>query len=140
MDKQPYTFANRDDAARYLRQVGVLWTGWVIGLSGLLLTNALLVIFWGVATVVVLMFLARPLQRRAETMVPDNKVVGGKLDTALRGGTTRDRVLRDLAYGTEPFRAALNMVGRSEAWVAIRHLIIALTIFGLIYVVANPGI
>lgn len=140
MEEQRYSFTSREDAALYIRQVGMLWLGWVIGLSGLLLTNAWMLITWGVTTVVVLMLLARPLQRRAENLVPKNEVVGGKLETTFRGGTARDRALRDLAYGTEPLRVALDTVGRSEHWVMVRHLIVALTIFGLVYVIMNPGV
>lgn len=133
-----YTFGDEADARRYLREVGLLWLAWIIGLSGLLLSSALALFLWAVVTLGTLLFLARPLQRRAETMVPQNKVEGGKVDTVLRGGTTRDRVLRDLAYGTEPVLAALRTTGHSEHWVFARHVVIAVTLLGFLFVVLGP--
>lgn len=140
VDDLTYTFEGQDDASRYLRELALLWGAWVVGLAGLMLTNAIVLLVWGVGTVTVLVVMARPIQRRAERLVPDNKVEGGKVDTVLRGGTTRDRAIRDLAYGTEPLRIALRTVGFSERWVLVRHVIVALTVLGLVYVIANPGI
>lgn len=135
-----YTFDGQDDAGRYLRDLAFLWGAWVAGLAGLMLTNAVVLLGWGVGTLVVLILLARPIQRRAERLVPENKVEGGKVDAFLRGGTTRDRAIRDLAYGTEPLRIALRTVGASERWVLVRHVMVALTVLGLVFVIANPGI
>ena len=133
-----YTFDNRDDALTYLREVGALWIGWVVALFGLMLTNAGLLIAWGVASLVVLMMLARPLQRRAEKAVPENVVEGGTINTALRGGTTRDRVLRDLSYGTGPLRAAQGVLGWSPPWVLARPVGVALSLLALGFVIFGP--
>lgn len=133
-----YTFDNRDDALTYIREVAALWVGWVVALFGLMLTNAGLLIAWGVASLVVLMLLARPLQRRAEKAVPENQVEGGAINTALRGGTTRDRVLRDLSYGSGPLRAALDTLGWSQAWVITRHVVVALSLLALMFVIFGP--
>ena len=138
MTEFTYTFDNRDDALTYLREVGALWIGWVVALFGLMLTNAGLLIVWGVASLVVLMLLARPLQRRAEKAVPENQVEGGAINTALRGGTTRDRVLRDLSYGAGPLRAALDTVGWSQRWVLARHVVVALSLLALAFVIFGP--
>ncbi len=138
MDELTYTFDNPADASRYLREIGVLWGAWVVGLAGLLVTDALLLIVWGVVVIAALVYLARPIQRRAERLVPDNKIESSRLEGLFRGGTTRDRAIRDLAYGAEPLRAALSTAGLSERWMTLRQVIIALSLLALIYVLANP--
>ena len=138
MTELVYTFDSPDDARLYLREASTLWVVWIVGLAGLMVAHALLLIVWAVAVLVALVFVTRPLQRRAEEMVPENKLEGGKINTALRGGTTRDRALRDLFYGTAPVRAALETIGMSQRWIVIRHLVVALTLLALVYVVFNP--
>ncbi|MCP3996545.1 MAG: hypothetical protein GY722_16040 [bacterium] len=138
MTEFTYTFDDREDAALYLRQVGLLWGVWVIALGGLFFTHAGLLIAWGVITVTSLLFLARPLQRRAEKAAPENEVEGGVINTALRGGTTRDRVLRDLSYGGGPLRAALETLGLSQRWMVVRHLVIAITLVAMVFVIFGP--
>ena len=133
-----YTFDGPSDAGTYLRQVGTLWAVWVVGLGGLLVTQAVILIAWAVVVFAALLLLARPIQARAEKAVPENQVEGGAVNTALRGGTTRDRALRELAYGTAPLRIALRTVGASERWVILRHVVVALTILGMVYVVFGP--
>lgn len=134
MNELVYTFENQNDAGSYLRQIATLWTAWVVGLAGLLVTQAVVLVVWAVVVFVALFLLARPIQARAEAAVPENQVEGGVVNTALRGGTTRDRALRELAYGTAPLRVALRTVGRSERWVMVRHLVVALTILATLYV------
>lgn len=138
MSELTYTFDGTEDARTYLREVSTLWVTWIVGLAGLLITHAVLLFVWAVVVLVSLFFVARPLQRRAEQAVPENQVEGGVVNTALRGGTTRDRALRDYFYGTAPLREALRMTGMSERWVVMRHLVIALTLLGLVYVVFGP--
>jgi len=133
-----YTFETPNDAMVYLREVSTLWVIWIVGLAGLMVTHAVVLIVWAVVVLVSLYFAARPLQRRAEELVPENTVEGGKVNTALRGGTTRDRALRDYFYGTAPLEAALDAAGMSRRWVVIRHLIVALTLLALVYVVFGP--
>ncbi len=133
-----YTFNDPEDAWAYLREVSTVWVFWIVGLAGLLLTHAVVLIVWAVLVLVGLLFVTRPLQRRAEKLVPENKVEAGKVNTALRGGTTRDRVLRELFYGTGPLRNALDLTGLSRHWVVIRHLVVALTLLSLVYVVFGP--
>ena len=133
-----YTFDGEPDARRYLREIALLWSAWLVGLGGLLLSNAVVLLIWAVVTLTALVVLARPIQRRAEAIVPVNKVEGGKVDTVFRGGTTRDRAIRDLAYGTEPMRIALETVGYSQRWVLIRHFVLAMTLVGFFFVVFGP--
>ena len=138
MTELVYQFDNPDEARAYLREVSTLWITWIIGLAGLMITHALLLVVWAVVVLVALYYAARPLQQRAEELVPENTVEGGKLNAALRGGTTRDRALRDYFYGTEPLEAALDAAGMSRRWVGLRHLMVALTLLSLLYVVFGP--
>lgn len=138
MSELVYTFDGPEDARVYLREVSTVSVVWVIGLAGLLITQALLLIAWAVVVFVALFLAARPLQRRAEELVPDNTVEAGRVNTVLRGGTTRDRVLRDLFYGTKPLRTALAECGMSQRWIVLRHLVVALTILAMAYVVFGP--
>jgi len=138
MSESEYTFDGADDARTYLREVSTLWVVWLVALVGLMMTNAVLLVVWAIVVLVALVFLARPLQRRAEKMAPEYKIEGGKLDTALRGGTNRDRILRELFYGTAPLRSALDSAGINRRWVAMRHLVVAFTILALVYVVFSP--
>ena len=101
-------------------------------------SHALVLVVWAIAILVTLVFVARPLQRRVERLVPENAVEGSKMNAALRGGTTRDRVLRDLFYGMVPLRTALHAAGLSQRWVVIRHLVVTLTLLALVYVVFGP--
>lgn len=133
-------FADRADAVRYLRELARLWAVWLVGLAGLLFTNAILLIFWGIAVVIVLVVLVRPLQRRAAVLVPEDEVVAGARGFA-RGSTVRDRAIRDLSYGEAPLRNALRMAGLSERWLVSRQVMLALTLVAMVYVFATtlPG-
>ena len=138
MTEPVYKFDTPEEAMVYLREVSTLWVVWIVALAGLMVTHAIVLIVWAVTVLVALYFATRPLQQRAEELVPENTVEGGKLNAALRGGTSRDRVLRDYLYGTAPLEAALSAAGVSRHWVVIRHLVVALTLLALVYVVFGP--
>ena len=138
MSEIAYSFDGTTDARTYLREVGRLWAVWVAGLAAVLLTEGLALLIVAVVLLVALLVLARPLLPRTETLVPENRKEGGALESALRGGTTRDRVLRELAYGVAPMEAALRTAGLSSRWVIVRHLVITLTVLAFIYVVVVP--
>ena len=106
-----YRFDGPADARMYLREVGTLWAVWLVGLVAVLLTHGAALFIVAAALLISLLVLARPLLSRTETLVPENRREGGKVETALRGGTTRDRVLRELAYGDAPMSAALQAAG-----------------------------
>jgi hypothetical protein len=133
-----YTFSSPDDARSYLREIGLLWSAWVVGLFLVLFTNGATLLIVAVVLFAALLMLARPLLPRTEQLVPENKREGGAVETALRGGTTRDRVLRELAYGVAPMAAALQTAGLSSRWVAARHIVIALTLLAFVYVLVVP--
>lgn len=133
-----HTFDDPDDARTFLREVGLLWAVWVAGLAAVLLTHGRALVLVALVLLGALLFLARPLLPRSEALVPENSREGGALETAFRGGTTRDRVLRDLAYGVAPMQAALETAGLSSRWLVLRHLVVALTLLAFAYVVVVP--
>jgi hypothetical protein len=138
LDEIVYTFDGPQDARTYLRQVGLLWLVWVVGLAVILVTSGTPLILWSLGLMATLLLLARPLLARTESLVPVNARGGNAALSALRGGTTRDRVLRDLAYGSAPVRAALAAAGLSNRWLVARHVVVAVTILGLLYVLFGP--
>lgn len=138
MTEIEYAFDGPADARAYLREVGTLWVVWIVGLAAVMFTHGVTLIIVAVVLLVSLLMLARPLLPRTEMLVPENRREGGKLETALRGGTTRDRVLRELAYGVAPMEAALDTAGYSPRWIVARHLVIALTILAFIGVIVVP--
>lgn len=133
-----YTFDGPEDARSYLREIGLLWSVWVVGLFLVLFTHGFTVLIVAAVLFTALLMLARPLLPRTERLVPENQREGGAIESAFRGGTTRDRVLRELAYGVAPMAAALQTAGLSPRWVAARHVVIALTLLALVYVLLVP--
>lgn len=131
-DEIDYTFADRDDAVRYLRDLVRLWAAWVIALAGLASRNPIVLIVWGAVVLTVLIFMMRPMQRRAAELVPEDRAVAATRGLA-RGTSLRDRAVHELAYGTEPLRAALRAVGMSERWLVMRQVMFALTLLAFIY-------
>jgi hypothetical protein len=138
MSDVDYRFDGPADARMYLREVGALWAVWLVGLVAVLLTHGAVLLIGAAVLLVALLVLARPLLPRTEALVPENRTEGGKVETALRGGTTRDRVLRELAYGDAPMSAALEAAGFNRRWIVVRHLVIALTLLAFGYVVVVP--
>ncbi|MEA2002590.1 MAG: hypothetical protein U9N84_12015 [Actinomycetota bacterium] len=138
MDEIEYSFSDAQDARAYLREVARLWAAWAVGLAVISLSHGVVLVVASISVLVALIILARPLLPRTEALVPVNKREGGAARAALRGGTTRDRVLRNLAYGDEPMRAALAKAGLSSRWLAARHSIVGATVIAFVLVVVSP--
>ena len=133
-----YAFDGPADARSYLGEIGKLWTAWVVGLAVVMATHGVVLLVTALLLFGALLYLSRPLLPRTEKLVPENKREGGAIEATLRGGTTRDRVWRELAYGVAPLEAALAAAGLSSRWVVVRHLLIAVTLLAFIYVVVVP--
>ncbi len=138
MDQIEYRFSDAQDARAYLREVARLWAVWIVGLAVIVLSHGTLLVVASISVLVGLIVLARPLLPRTEALVPVNRREGGAARAAFRGGTTRDRVLRDLAYGDEPMRAALARAELSSWWLAARHGVVAATLVAFVFVVLEP--
>ena len=119
-------FADPQDAARYLQELLRLWVVWIAGLAVLMTNSGWILVVGGVAVIGLLLWFARPIQRRAEALVPtDSAYDKGSL---VRGkGTTRDRAIKALAYGEEPLEEAVDLTGQSGAWLFGRKGMIAIT-------------
>jgi hypothetical protein len=98
-------FLDAADAGKYLGEVGRLWVGWLAGLVALGLSRGGVAIVVGVSFLVVLFVLMNPLQNRVAARFAGDEAA---FKTA-RGQilSTRDRALRELAYGRAPFTEAL---------------------------------
>ena len=117
-------FTDAQDARTYLEEVGRLWSAWAIGLILLLSLGGGWRLLAGVVLIAIMVWLAIPIQRRAQSIVgPD------------AGRHSREATLRELAYGEAPLRAALGMVGTSPAWLWVRRALVVATILGFVFVV-----
>jgi hypothetical protein len=123
-----WTFDDPDDAARYRREVAMLWGAWIGAMVVLILAQGWVLWVAGATILVVLMMLSRPLQSRAATIVPEDETPKPGLSGIHR--SRKDRVLRELAYGEAPLRAS----GGGPAWVWGRRLVVAVTFAGVAFV------
>jgi len=123
-----WTFDDPDDAARYRRQVAMLWGAWIAAMAVLVVAEGWVLWVAAVAALVALVALSRPLQSRAAAIVPDDDLPKPGLSGIKR--SRRDRVLRELAYGEAPLRAS----GGGSMWVGARRLVVLLTFAGVAFV------
>ena len=140
VDGLEFNFDDAQDARAYLGEIKRLWAAWVVGLAALFLTSAIFVLVAGVVVVVALLLLARPLQRRAEMVVPADTVIPAtRRGRFANRGTHRDKVLRALVYGEGPISDAVEMAGATRLWLAGRRLLLAVTFVALFGVVFQFG-
>lgn len=121
-----FTFADGDDARRYLGEVGVLWAVWVAALLTITFSTGGLRALSGIAGLVGIGVFTRPLRNRAKDLVPDEAAL---VDVGFRGGP-RERAFRTLAYGAEPLRLAVRQARASSIWFGLRIGMLALTVLG----------
>jgi hypothetical protein len=119
---QEWGFEGPDDAAAYRRELGQLWALWLVALAALMFARGWLVVIAGAVALVGLIIVARPLQARAEAIVPDDDVPDPTVAATFRR-SRRDRVLRELAYGEAPLEAS----GAGQGWIWGRRVIVGLT-------------
>lgn len=131
-------FTDADDAANYLSEVGRVWLVWVVTLGMMAFFQQ-----WWVLVAVAFAFLfavtyvARPIQARARRLADGDQPVGSALENAMGRGSRRDVAFRRLLYGSGPLREAVGLTGASRVWLAMRWVMILLTIFSFLWVVAN---
>ena len=112
---------NLDDLGQRIRWQLVLG---LVGLALLLTLDGGWVLFAGLLLIAAMIWLGRPIQRRARSLEHADDQQSGRDDPA-----------RELAYGEAPLRAALEMVGASPNWVWARRGLMAATVVGFIVVV-----
>jgi len=131
-------FTDARDAADYLSEVGKVWLVWVVTLGMLAFFQQ-----WWVLVAVAFAFLfavtymARPLQARARRLADGDDQIGSPLENAMGRGSKRDVAFRRLLYGSGPLREAVDLTGSSRIWLTMRWVMIFLTIFSFLWVVAN---
>lgn len=123
-----WAFEGPDDVASYLRQVATVWAVWLVGMAALMFVAHWVVIPVGIGVLGLLMLLARPLQARAVKLVPEDDAPEPGAGAFHK--TKRDRVLRELAFGEAPLRAA----GAGPIWIWTRRLVVGLTIAAFVFV------
>ncbi len=123
-------FTGAADASSYLRDVQRLWTAWVVGLAVLMTGSFAVLVAGGVVVIALLIYLSRPLQRRAEALValdaPQPAGTAADAETA-PPRRDRERVVQALAYGEGPLREAVEMAGRSRTWLLGRRAVLGAT-------------
>ena len=115
-------FEGPEDGAAYRAEVARLWAAWMIGMGALVFAESGLIWLAGIGVLVVVLLLARPLQARAARIVPEDDLPELKMSSPRRR-STRDRVLRELAFGEAPLRAS----GGGPSWIWARRIVVIST-------------
>lgn len=115
VDGIEFHFDDTADARAYLDDVARVWAAWIVGLVALLIRSPLYLIAAGIVVITALVFLVRPLQRRAAAIAHED-----------RGA--RDRALRALAYGAGPVRQAVALAGSRRWMLVARQVVLAATL------------
>ena len=123
-----WSFNGPDDAAAYRSEVASLWGVWMVALTLLVFAAGWVVWVTGLGAMVGLVVLARPLQRRAALLVPDDVVPAAGAGAFRK--SKRDSVLRELAFGEAPLRAA----GCGPVWIWTRRFVVGATFAGFAFV------
>lgn len=126
-----WTFDDQADARTYIEELRRLWGTWLVLLVVLVFAAGLVLVVAGLGLGAAVVSWLRPLQRRAEAIVPEDRVAEGRRSIFGRR-SERDLVIRELTYGVEPLRAALAAAGSSPAWVVVRHFVVGATVAGLV--------
>ncbi len=134
MDGDTWGFSTAADARAYLGEVGRLWLGWLAGLAVLVLSTGWGVVIGGVAVMLLLVWLSRPLQARTDRLVTEG-ATGSGASAASGWGSDRERAMRRLAYGAEPLAAAVAVAGAGRWWLAARWLMLGVTVAAVLIVV-----
>lgn len=119
-------FTDEADAKRYIGEAGRVWVVWLVGLGVLSLTEGVASAVVGGALLVVMFIVMSPLQNRVHEMfAPDQD---GPPDHGHEPFGPRDKVLRQLTYGREPFAEAVDKRGLASILKAAPWVVIAATL------------
>ncbi|HEY5728061.1 MAG TPA: hypothetical protein VIV08_05565 [Acidimicrobiia bacterium] len=134
MDGDTWGLTTAAEARAYLGEVGRLWLGWMAGLAVLVLSTGWGVLIGGVAVMVLLVWLSRPLQARTDRLMAGGALVVDAPSPS-GWGSPRERTMRRLAYGAEPIAAAVELAGAGRWWLVARWVMIAATVAAVAMVV-----
>lgn len=119
-------FADPIDARAYLGEVARLWGAWAVGLALLLAVQDGWVLLVALLLIAAMVWLGRPIRRRAR-----------ELDSSATGSGAGDDTARELAYGEAPLRDALALTGANPNWVWARRALVIATIAAFVFVVVT---
>lgn len=119
-------FADAADARKYIAEIGRVWIVWLVGLTALLRTSGGAAFAVGGTLLVAAFLLMQPLQHRVQERFHDES--DGRSVPPRKSLSSRDRALRELTYGREPFAEAISRNGWWRALIAIPWVVIVFTL------------
>lgn len=120
-------FSDADDARRYVTEMTRIWAVWVVGLAALFAVTNWWVLLGGIAAISVLVWLIRPIQRRANRIDDPEEFVEGSGRRFAGARTRGEMALRVLIYGEAPLKEAVDEFGAWWGWLWVRRGVIAAT-------------
>ena len=120
-------FSDTDDARSYVTEISRIWLAWVVGLAALFAVTNWWVLLGGLAVLSLLVWLIRPIQRRASKIDDPGEVVEGSGGRFGGSRTRGEMALRVLLYGEAPLNEAIDEFGVWRGWVWVRRAVVAAT-------------
>ena len=120
-------FSDADDARSYVTEISRIWFAWVVGLAALFAVTNWWVLLGGIAVLSVLVWLIRPIQRRARGIDDPGEAVEGSGGRFGGSRTRAEMALRVLLYGEAPLSEAIDEFGVWRGWVWVRRAVVAAT-------------
>ena len=120
-------FSDADDARRYITELSRVWAVWLVGLAALFAVTNWWVLLAGAVVLSALVWLIRPIQRRADRIEDPGEIVegsGGRFSGARSRG---EMALRVLIYGEAPLKEAIDEFGAWRGWLWVRRAVVAAT-------------
>jgi len=120
-------FSDADDARTYITEISRIWAACVIGLAAVFAVTNWWVLLSGVLVLSLLVWLIRPVQRRANKIDDPGEMVEGSGGRFGGSRTRGEMALRVLIYGEAPLNEAIDEFGVWRGWVWVRRAVIAAT-------------
>jgi hypothetical protein len=120
-------FSDADDARTYITEISRIWAAWVIGLAAVFAVTNWWVLLSGVLVLSLLVWLIRPVQRRANNIDDPGEMVEGSGGRFGGSRTRGEMALRVLIYGEAPLNEAIDEFGVWRGWVWVRRAVMAAT-------------
>ena len=120
-------FSDADDARRYITELSRVWGVWLVGLAALFAVTNWWVLLAGAAVLSALVWLIRPIQRRANRIEDPGEIVEGS-GRRFSGARSRgEMALRVLIYGEAPLKEAIDEFGAWRGWLWVRRAVVTAT-------------